>query len=252
MRRLFPDHAEAVELAAAYAYPNDRRPWLRANMVAAADGAATIGGTSRGLSSPADRRLLGVLRGLADVVLVGASTVRRERYGAVPAREEWQPLRRAAGQTPAPALAVVSRSLDLDPESALFAGARADARTIILTPESAPADRLRVLGKVADVIVAGEREVALEEAIDELARRGHRRMLTEGGPNLLAEIVGSGRLDELCLTLSPVLTAGGAQRIVTGDAFPEPARMQLAHALEEDGHLFLRYLLGAAAEARRG
>lgn len=252
MRRLHSDHAEAVEPAAAYAYPNERRPWLRANMVAGADGAATIGGTSRGLSSPADRALLQLLRGLADVVIVGASTVRRERYGAAPAREEWQARRRAAGQTPAPAIAVVSRSLDLDPDSALFTAARADARTIVLTAGSAPADRLRALGEVADVIVAGEHEVALEDAVDELVRRGHRRMLTEGGPNLLASIVGAGRLDELCLTLSPLLTAGSAQRILTGDAFPQPVRMDLAHVLEEDGHLFLRYLVDAAAGARGG
>lgn len=249
MRRLHPDHAEAVELAAAYAYPDGPHPWLRANMVAGADGAATIGGTSRGLSSPADRRLLQLLRGLADVIVVGASTVRRERYGAVPAREDWQPQRRAAGQAPAPAIAVVSQSLDLDPDSALFTAAHADARTTVLTAGSAPADRLRALGKVADVIVAGERDVALDHAVDELVRRGHTRLLSEGGPNLLAEITAAGRLDELCLTLSPLLSAGSAQRILTGDAFPQPARMELAHVLEEDGHLFLRYILGTATSA---
>lgn len=244
MRRLHPEPSESVELAEAYAYPPEPRPWLRANMVSSADGAATVGGTARGLSSPADRRVLQLLRGLADVILVGASTVRRERYGAAPDKEEWQPRRRAAGQASAPAFAVVSRSLDLDPESSLFAGNQPDARTVVLTAASAPAERRRALAKVADVVVAGEREVDIARAVSELTARGHTRLLTEGGPHLLAEIVGAGRLDELCLTLSPLLTAGGAQRILTGDAFAQPAHMELAHLLEEDGHLFLRYLRG--------
>ncbi len=244
MRPLHPDQSDTVELAASYAYPEGSRPWLRANMVASADGAATLGGTARGLSSPADRRLLQLLRGLADVILVGAGTVRHERYGAAPAKDDWQPLRRAAGQAPAPTVAVVSRSLDLDPEASLFTEVQPGARTAVLTAASAPTERRRALDKVADVIVAGDEEVDLARAVDELMGRGHTRLLTEGGPHLLAEIVGCGLLDELCLTLSPLLTAGGAQRILTGDAFPEPARMGLAHVLEEDGHLFLRYVRG--------
>ncbi len=244
MRRLHPDPGGAVDPAEAYAYPGEPRPWLRANMVSSADGAATLDGTARGLSSPADRRLLQLLRGLADAVIVGAGTVRRERYGPAPPKEEWQPLRRAAGQPPAPAVAVVSRSLDLDPESSLFTEAQPGARTVVLTAEAAPADRRRALERIADVVVAGEREVEIGRAVRALTERGHTRLLTEGGPHLLAEVAGAGFLDELCLTLTPLLTAGGAQRILTGDAFADPARMELAHVLEEEGHLFLRYIRG--------
>lgn len=246
MRRLHPDPTEQIDPAEAYAYPADAGPWLRANMVTSVDGAATVEGTARGLSSPADRRLLQLLRGLADVVLVGASTVRRERYGAASPRDEWQPLRRAAGQvTAAPAIAVVSRSLDLDPDTPLFTQTQPGAGTIVFTTDSAPAERRRLLEKAADVIVAGEHEVDLGQAVDELVSRGHTRLLTEGGPHLLAEVIHSARLDELCLTLSPLVTAGGAQRIVSGDAFPQPARLRLAHILEEDHHLFLRYVRGS-------
>lgn len=242
MRRLFPDPSESVELAQAYAYPQVEGPWLRANMVSSIDGGATWEGSSRGLSSPSDLRILKLLRGLSDAILMGASTVRREPYSAAPAKEEWQPLRQSAGQLPAPTFAVVSRTLDLDPDAPLFTKARPDARTIVFTAASAPVDRRTALDKVADVIVAGQNKVDLGRAVDELAARGHTRLHSEGGPHLLAELAGSGRLDELCLTVSPVLTAGAAQRIVTGDAFPQPITMDLAHVLEEDGHLFLRYV----------
>lgn len=242
MPRQSPDNAEAHPTEA-YAYPPG--PWLRANMVSSADGAATVDGRAKGLSSEPDRRLLQLLRGLADVILVGAGTVRRERYGAAPAKEEWQPLRRAAGQTTAaPALAVLSRTLDLDPESALFAAAQPGARTIVLTTASAPTDRRRSLDKVAEVIVAGEQAVDLNRAVAELTGRGHSRLLTEGGPHVLAEIVAAGLLDELCLTLSPLLTAGDAQRILNGASLPDSTHLELAHILEEDSNLFLRYVRG--------
>src|SRR6186713_1435307 len=118
VRRLLPDPHDEVDLVTAYAFPIDG-PWVRANMVASVDGAGAINGTTRGISSPADQQAFGVLRQLADVVLVGAGTVRAERYGAEPAKPEHVQRRRAAGQADAPPIAVVSRSLDLDPGSPL-------------------------------------------------------------------------------------------------------------------------------------
>lgn len=237
-----PHDDEDADLETCYAYPGDAPFWLRANMVASIDGAAAQGGSSLGLSGKADRRLLQVLRGLADVLVVGAGTVRREGYSAVPAKTRWQETRRAAGQAPAPATAVVSRSLDLDPGSALFTKARVDARTIVLTTESAPAGQRRALEKVADVVVAGETTVDIPYGLDELARRGRTRQLCEGGPRLLADVAASGRLDELCLTVSPMLAGGESARITDGPGLPDAARMSLSHVLEEDGSLFLRYV----------
>src|SRR3984885_1248001 len=139
------------DLAGLYAYPPG--PWLRANMVASADGAASQGGASAGLSSAADRHVFALLRTLADVILVGAATVRTERYGPVRPRELWRHLR--DGRAPTPPIAVVSMRLDLDPASRLLAGSPPHARTIIITGDASPPDRRAELAKHADIIVAG-------------------------------------------------------------------------------------------------
>ncbi|WP_040029062.1 dihydrofolate reductase family protein, partial [Streptomyces sp. 150FB] len=89
------------ELAGAYAYPaTGERPWLRANMVSSLDGAAQHDGRSQPLSSTADMRVFGLLRGIADAVVVGAETVRQEGYRPARAREALAERRAAAGQGP--------------------------------------------------------------------------------------------------------------------------------------------------------
>ena len=232
-----PDQGE-VTLEQAYGYPPDRR-WLRANMVASVDGAASSDGRSRGLSSPGDKRVFRVLRALADVIVVGAGTARAERYAAVTAEETTPTERVARGQTATPAIAVVTSRLDLDPGSRLFADAT--TRSLVLTCAAADPYRLGALREVADVVVAGEERVDLPAALDALAQRGLRRMLCEGGPTLLAQVAAAGRLDELCLTVSPLLTGGGAGRILAGADLTPPRPLRLRHLLEEDGALFTRY-----------
>lgn len=234
MRRLEP--AGPVDLAVAYAYPGTA-PWLRANMVSSADGAATYEGKAGGLGNPADQRLLSLLRGLSDVVVVGATTARVEGYGPVFPRRFWGGIR--DGRAPAPPIALVSRSLELDFDSPLFTEPL--ARTIVITCAAAPDDRLSGCAKHADVIVAGEEAVDIAAALDALAERGLVRQLTEGGPRLLAEIATAGRLDELCLTVSPRITAGDAPRILNGTG-PVAAPLRLGHILEDQDFLYLRYV----------
>jgi riboflavin biosynthesis pyrimidine reductase len=228
-----------IDLAALYAYPAG--PWLRANMVSSADGAAHLNGMTRGLSSEADRHLFALLRTLADVIVVGAATARAERYAPVRQHELWPDLR--SGRTPTPPIAVVTARLDLDPDSRLIASAPPSARTIIITTAQAPADRRAALDGRAEIIVAGQETVDLKAAVDALAERGHRRMLAEGGPHLLAQIAAAGLLDELCLTIGPLLAGPGANRILAGvlsEAPPLP--LTLAHVLEDNGCLFCRYV----------
>ena len=227
-----------ADWAALYAYPSG--PWLRANMVSSVDGAASLDGVTQGLSSKADRRLFALLRTLADVIVVGAATVRAENYAAVRQHELWPDLR--PGRPPTPPIAVITARLDLDPSSRLIATAPAWARTIIITTAQAPADRRAALEGLADVIVAGQDTVDLKAAVAALAERGHRRMLAEGGPHLLAQIAEAGLLDELCLTVSPVLAGPTGNRILAG-ALPasSPQPLALAHVLEDDGYLFCRY-----------
>jgi riboflavin biosynthesis pyrimidine reductase len=270
MRQIYPVPAGAPEVAAAglarlYAYPDrPAAPWLRANMVSSVDGAATLAGRSGGLSGGADRLVFNLLRGLADVILVGAGTARAEGYGpAHPAEAAglWPDLR--AGRAATPAIAVVTRRLDLDPAAALLTGCPADARTIVLTTSAAPADRRAAIAATADVVVAGDDTVDLRAAVAALAARGYRRILAEGGPRLLGTIAGSGLLDELCLTVSPLLAGGGAGRIMDAagaapmgasghvlagaepGSAPSPGslgKLTLAHVLADEGYLLCRYL----------
>ncbi|MER5405887.1 pyrimidine reductase family protein [Streptomyces sp. NPDC002769] len=235
-----------LELAEVYAYPGARAdgvptPWLRANMVSTLDGAAQHEGKSQGISSAADMRIFGVLRALADVVVVGAETVRQEGYRPARARAEFAVSREASGQGPAPAIAVVTAGLDLDFSLPLFTSPLVP--TLILTGVAAAPDRVAAAEKAgAEVVFAGEGTgVDPSRAVQALADRGLTRLLTEGGPRLLGQLVAAGVLDELCLTMSPTLTAGGAQRIAGGPSTEVPKRFELASLLEEAGFLFTRY-----------
>lgn len=231
-------------LADLYAYPESAdgdAPWLRANMVSSLDGAASFAGRSQPLSSPADMRVFGVLRALADAVVVGAQTVRQERYGPVRARPAFAERRAAAGQPPAPALAVVSASLDLDFDQPLFTAPVVP--TLVLTGAAAPPDRVDAARRAgAQVVFAGEGAAVEPERVPHLlAARGLRRLLTEGGPKLLGEFLAADVLDELCLTLSPRAVAGAAARVSDAPWLAAPTEFTLCSVLAESGFLFTRY-----------
>ena len=240
MRMILPeagDELDDFELAQAYAFPRER--WLRTNMVMSADGAGSLDGLSGGLSGTGDKRVFGILRVLADAVLVGSGTAEAESYKPARPRPAVASLR--AGRPATATIAVISGSLDLDLTSPLFTDAPPDARTIVITREKASPELRAATAKVADVIVAGTDKVDLAAALNELADRGLSRINCEGGPHLLAQIAAAGLLDELTLTLSPALAGPGAGRIIAGAAFAAD-RMTLAQVLTEDGYLFCRYL----------
>jgi len=225
---------------AAYAVPAGVDRHLRLNFVSSVDGAVTLDGRSGGLSTPGDKRLFGLLRDLADVILVGAGTVRDEGYGPPAHSPRRRARRRALGLAEVPPYALVTNSLDLDPGSPLFT--EAEARTVVIAPAGAPADRRAALDPVADVVTAGEHRVDLHAALDRLADRGLHRVLCEGGPALFGGLLGAGLVDELCLTVSPLLAGPGPARILGGPPLPAaPYGLDTQHVLEEDGALFLRY-----------
>jgi riboflavin biosynthesis pyrimidine reductase len=241
LRQLYSDREP--DLPRLYAYPEGH--WLRANMVATADGAASLNGLTQGISSDTDRRVFALLRTLCDVILVGASTVREEKYKPARPQELWSHLREGRPTT-TPPIAVVSRRLDLDPDSPLITAAPPHARTIVITTASAPEARRGLVARFAEVIIAGQDTVDLTTAVDELSKRGHRRMLAEGGPRLLAQLAEAGLLDELCLTIGPLMAGPGAPRIVAGTPgtgpVATPLPLTLAHVLEDDGFLLCRYI----------
>jgi len=217
-----------------------REPALRVNFVSSVDGAATRDGLSGGLGDAADRRYFELLRRVADVVLVGAGTVRAEGYGPMRVSDDSVAWREAHGLTPHPVFAIVSGSLDLDPASRIFS--EAPVRPIVVTT---PGRDVAAFAEVADVVQTGVGErIDAVAAIDALRGRGLARILCEGGPHLFGSLLAADVVDELCVTLEPSLEAGESRRIAAG-ILPEPRGLELVHVLRSGSTLLLRYARGA-------
>ena len=231
--RLWPDAAE--NLSDDDLIADVDAPGVRFNFVSSIDGAATRAGLSGGLSGAADKRRFELLRRAADVVVVGAGTVREEGYEALRVSDASVRWRVDHGRGEHPVLAIVTASLDLDPASPIFT--RAPVRPVILSTERATGRA--AFADVADVVVAGSSKVGAHAAVDALRRRGLDRILCEGGPSLFGTFIEADALDELCITISPSLEAGDARRIAHGDAAQRD--MQLATVLRSGDTLLLRY-----------
>lgn len=229
--------SQAAQVADWYDVINRDTPWLRMNFVASADGAATVDGLSGGLGTDADKMVFNALRTLADVVIVGAGTVRAEGYG--PMRVDAPEQRTARGLAPQPVFAIVSHSLSLDPEDPIFADA--PVRPLIVTCDTSDSERRKRLETVADVLICGDERVEGRAMRRALAERGLAQMHCEGGPTLFGDLVRDDVVDELCLTLSPMLVGGAADRILSGD--DQALRdLSLTHVVEGEGTLLLRYV----------
>ncbi|MFI2292900.1 dihydrofolate reductase family protein [Streptomyces niveus] len=246
MQRLLPipetGPADSVALdhwlAREYAYPT--HSWVRANMVTSLDGASAWKSRSAGLSGRADQALLAVLRALADVIVVGAETARREGYGPADAHPNLTAARLAAGRFATPTIAVISQRLEVA-DSLLNRQAPPGSETLVITSRGAPAAGRQALEERGlEVIEAGEDEVDVRQALRILGARGMTAVLSEGGPRVLAQLQGYGLLDELCLSIAPRMVAGDAPRIVNG-AGEALTELRLTSLLEADGFLFARY-----------
>jgi riboflavin biosynthesis pyrimidine reductase len=252
LKRLFPPGAPAgaeeivagfgLDTLAASGPPG--RPYVMLNMVSTVDGHATLNGRSGPLSSRADRELFHGLRLVVDAVMAGAATVRVERYGRIIPDESRRRLRVERGLSEEPLACIVSGRLALQDDIPLLADPA--ARVVILTPSAASLPQ-----SAAEVhYVRAERDGLLDlpKAFGELRERfGVRTLLCEGGPHLIAQLLGAGLVDELFLSLSPQLAGGDpaagceALRILAGPELEPPIELKLLSALEHDSHLFLRY-----------
>src|SRR4051794_30973842 len=243
-RRIYPEPGElSAEEAAAGFGPVEsappERPYLGLNMVATADGKATIAGRSGPIGNQADRELFHELRAQVDAVMAGAGTGRTERYGRVVRDRARRERRAARGLDPDPLAVVVSGRLDLPPELPLLQAP--EQRVVVITAsdgelEDCPAE-------VHYIRAPGEGFVSMAPAMRELrATFGVRSVLCEGGPLLNDALLREGLVDELWLVVAPKLAAGGGPTIVTGAALDPPAELGLEWVLESgDDHLFLRY-----------
>ena len=239
MRQLLPEALDDVDPAVVYAAdarPSPAgRPWVLVNMIASIDGGTAVGGVSGPLGGPADKAVFAAIRSVADAVVVGAGTVRAERYG--PAKRR--------GDRPPPRIAVVTASGALETDLRLFAQADpAEPPPLVLTCEACPPDRRATLATVAEVVVAGDAAVDLGVALGELAARGVGVVVAEGGPTLNGQLVTADLVDEWCATIAPVLVAGTSSRPATGGVAPTGvATMRLDRLLlDESGLCFARYV----------
>ena len=216
MRRLFDHPTDQVTVREAYDVERPRptdRPWLGVCMVASIDGSTVVDSNSRGLSSKVDQEVLLTLRSLADVLIVGAATVRVEGYG--PPRKRGQ------------RVGVVSRRGDVDATSALFTSGAG----FLILPDDAPPTTV-------EAVRAGRGSVDLAAALSQVDADF---VQAEGGALLNGALAEADLIDELNLTISPVLAGGDGPR-VTGGVAQLARRMRLAHVLEDDSFLFTRYL----------
>jgi riboflavin biosynthesis pyrimidine reductase len=220
MRRLYPNPSDDVDLAEAYQAPGAAaadRPWLRLNMVQSLDGATTVDGRSGPLGGAGDRQVFSVIRSAADVVLVGAATVRAERYG---------PPKRTGLR-----IGVVSRSgTGLDWSWDLFTSGAG----FMVLPEDGP-------DVPVETVRAGEGGVDLPAVLEVFRSWGTHVVLCEGGPTINGQLLMDDLVDEICLTLASLAAAGRSHRIAESDT-AAVQHFDLAHVLEHEGELFLRYL----------
>jgi riboflavin-specific deaminase-like protein len=240
MQRLIPDPGPTTVEGQLDAYrpwelARDERPFVAMNFVATVDGRATIGGLSGPIGSDADTAMLGGLRTRFDALMIGAGTMRAERYGRPVANPEKRERRERAGLPHDPLMVIVSGSLELPWDAALFAEGGGPV-LVFTSSDSEPPETQTSLE-----VVRHEGAVDLAAALAHLREEhGVRAVLSEGGPRLHAEMQALGLVDELFLTTSPKLSGGAAPRIVEGE-LPEVEPLELAWLLEEDGELFARY-----------
>ena len=251
MHLLWPRPARPVEddadLETLYRYPVDDADgrWLAVNFVSSLDGGIEIEGRSRGLSTPADRRVFALGHDLADVVLLGSGTALAEAYPGLRPDATAADRRRRHGLAEVPPLAVVtSGSLPADATSI----ADVAVPTIVVTSAAAPADQQAAwLDAGARVLIAGDESVDLASAVRQLADDGYRRIDCEGGPGLVGTLLHADLVDEMRLTIAPLAVAGRAGRVATSaDPLEAPRGFRVASLLvDDDGSLLIRYVRAA-------
>lgn len=240
MRRLLPEPGETTvaELLDGYRpweQPPADRPLLAINFVATADGQATIAGRSGPIGSSADTEMLQRLRTRFDAVMIGAGTMRAERYGRIVSDPELRARRERIGLAEDPLAVIVSGRLDLPWDASLFTDG--NGRVLIFTAsETEPPETATAVS-----VVRHEDGVDLAAALRYLRQEhGVRALLSEGGPTLHAQLQALGLADELFLTIAPKLAGGVGPGILEG-VLPEIAELELAWLLEDDSELFARY-----------
>jgi riboflavin-specific deaminase-like protein len=239
MRRLLPDPGtttveEQLDGYRPWEEPGTNRPLVAMNFAATVDGRATIAGVSGPIGSDTDTAMLAGLRTRFDAVMIGAGTMRAERYGRLASKRETRERREQAGLASEPLMVLISGRLDLPWDAPLFSEG---GEVLIFTSSAAEPPET----STAVELVRHDGAVNLTEAMRHLRReRGVRALLSEGGPHVHEQMQADGLVDDLFLTIAPKLSGGDAPGIVEGP-LPGIVELELAWLLEEDGELFARY-----------
>lgn len=237
-----PGELSDDDLVRLYRYPDDGRRRLRTNFVSSLDGSVQgPDGRSGGLGTPSDGYVFALHRALADAVVVGASTVRQEGYRAIDLMPWQSALRTRLGLEPFPALVIISGRAQLDP--AIAQPEQGDGGPVmIITTSGKPIDDLAPLRDAGIEVVEAGPSIDLVTALDGLADRGWPRLLCEGGPGLHRDLLAAGLVDELSLTLAPVVVGGQGRRSTSGAGLDGVSEFYLSFVLlGEDGALFTSY-----------
>ena len=240
VRRLLPEASSttiAEELAGYHPFdsPHEDRPFIAINFVTTIDGRATIEGRSGKIGSDADTEMLQRLRTRFDAVMIGAGTMRAERYGRIVSNPEWRAQRERIGLPHDPLAVIISGRLDLPWDAPIFTSGGGSI-VIFTSSEAEPPETetpLQVIRHDDWVDIAGALRYLRRE-------RQIRALLCEGGPGLHGELEAAGLVDELFLTIAPKLSGGAAPHILEGELL-EVAELELLWLLEREGELFTRY-----------
>jgi riboflavin-specific deaminase-like protein len=239
VRRLVPDPGPTSIAAQLDAYrpwdePPADRPYLALNFAATLDGRASIDGRSGAIGSDTDTAMLVGLRQRFDAVMIGAGTMRVERYGRIISDPAQREAREERG-LPADPLMVIVGGLDLPWDAPLFTAGGGEV-LLFTGEEGEPPETATPV----EVVRAEESRVDMTKALRHLrAERGVRAVLCEGGPRLHSQLQAQGLADELFLTIAPKLV--GAGNTILEGALPEVAELELAWLLQEGSELFARY-----------
>ena len=240
--------AELLEL---YRHPApDGGAWLRSNFVSTLDGSVQgPDGRSGSINTASDHHVFALHRALADVVVVAGGTARNEGYRAVDLAPWQQQIRQAEGLAPHPALVVVTRTARIDPSIVISPTGEGGPVIVVTTEGKSPRDLAPLRDTGVDVLELGVGEVDLPQLVDELAGRGMPRLLCEGGPHLHRDLLAARLVDELSLTLAPLVVGGDGLRTTAGDLLPDALEVELQFALlGDDGALFTSYRRTSAGQ----
>jgi riboflavin-specific deaminase-like protein len=243
VNRLYPrpGEIEAAELVSRLdlgSRASAARPYVVLNMVSTLDGKAAIDGNTRGMGGEADRILFHNLRTQADAILVGAGTVRDERYGRATKSDELRGKREREGLEPEPLMVIVSGRLDLPADLPVLQ--EPEARVCVCTASQEEIAGVRC--QMEYMRVGDDLPLLLARLREE---HGVRSVLCEGGPTLNSHLLAAGAADELFLSTSAQLVGGAdAMTIVSGRELVEPVKAELVWLCEAEGDLFSRWRLG--------